>query len=230
MGSIGKELFLLSFYSIHPATVGVARLSRASLAPTDQAFFRGNRWASQAQRQPTGLRQLRGAEIRRALCRPEREAGCREQAAGMRRESALAQGCAIADAPGSLPVSEDSGGSGRQGRGLRGHGLMPPLPPPPSGRLADRRSRQRAARTQSNQVNQLNRSGPPSTGSGRTARGAVNVGLRAALSANLPEPCEVRGQTPRPAPGPPVPAQAKSWRPLPLEATIRRRPHQVGPS
>ena len=112
-----------------PATAGAARLSRASLAPTDQTFLRGKRWASQAQRQPTGLRQLRVAEIRRALCRPEREAGCREQAAGMRRESALAQGCAIADAPGSLPVSEDSGGSGRQGRGLRGHGLMPPYRP-----------------------------------------------------------------------------------------------------
>ncbi len=143
MGSIGKALVLLIFYSINPvrdemvavsrvgdpATAGASCLSRASLAPTDQTFLRGKRWASQAQRQPTGLRQLRVAEIRRALCRPEREAGCREQAAGMRRESALAQGCAIADAPGSLPVSEDSGGSGRQGRGLRGHGLMPPYRP-----------------------------------------------------------------------------------------------------
>ena len=212
MGSIGKELFLLSFYSIHPATVGVARLSRASLAPTDQAFFRGNRWASQAQRQPTGLRQLRGAEIRRALCRPEREAGCREQAAGMRRESALAQGCAIADAPGSLPVSEDSGGSGRQGRGLRGHGLMPPLPPPPSGRLADRRSRQRAERTQSNQVNQLNRSGPPSTGSGQTDRGRgkrwASQAQRQPTRAELPAGAKA-ARSARPT------RSAKSWRPPP---------------
>ena len=85
----------------------MARLSRASLAPTDQTLLRGKRWASLNSPQPTGLCLLVVADIRRALCRPEREAGCREQAAGMRRESALAQGCAIADAPGILPVSED---------------------------------------------------------------------------------------------------------------------------
>ena len=192
MGSIGKELFLLSFYSIHPATVGVARLSRASLAPTDQAFFRGNRWASQAQRQPTGLRQLRGAEIRRALCRPEREAGCREQAAGMRRESALAQGCAIADAPGSLPVSEDSGGSGRQGRGLRGHGLMPPYRPRQAAgwQIAEADN----GRNGPNPIKSINSTvlAPLRQAQGKRIGGAVNVGLRK-LSANLPEPNRERG-------------------------------------
>ena len=227
MGSIGKELFLLSFYSIHPATVGVARLSRASLAPTDQAFFRGNRWASQAQRQPTGLRQLRGAEIRRALCRPEREAGCREQAAGMRRESALAQGCAIADAPGSLPVSEDSGGSGRQGRGLRGHGLMPPYRPRQAAgwQIAEADN----GRNGPNPIKSINSTvlAPLRQAQGKRIGGAVNVGLRK-LSANLPEPSSRREQRPRARPG--RPGRQKAGVLCPLKATIRRRPHQVGPS
>ena len=193
-----------------PATAGAARLSRASLAPTDQTFLRGKRWASQAQRQPTGLRQLRVAEIRRALCRPEREAGCREQAAGMRRESALAQGCAIADAPGSLPVSEDSGGSGRQGRGLRGHGLMPPYRP--------------AKR-------QVGRSQKPTAGGTdhaialepivriQTSRHAVNVGLRSTQpNLQIAALCAAPHQ------------RQKAGVLCPLKATIRRRPHQVGPS
>jgi hypothetical protein len=43
----------------------------------------------------------------------------------MRRESALAQGCAIADGHGGAPVSEGSGGSGRKGRDCQGAGLIP---------------------------------------------------------------------------------------------------------
>ncbi|GAB3214884.1 hypothetical protein GCM10027295_05230 [Pseudaeromonas pectinilytica] len=49
----------------------------------------------------------------------------------MRRESALAQGCAIADGHGSLPVSEDQAAVGAKALDCQGGGLFP-LGPPPS--------------------------------------------------------------------------------------------------
>jgi len=49
----------------------------------------------------------------------------------MRRESALAQGCAIADGHGSLPVSEDQAAVGVKARDCQGGGLFP-LGSPPS--------------------------------------------------------------------------------------------------
>jgi len=51
----------------------------------------------------------------------------------MRRESALAQGCAIADGHGGQPVSEGSGGSGHIRPGVKGAWPYAPLPPPSAG-------------------------------------------------------------------------------------------------
>ena len=63
----------------------------------------------------------------------------------MRRESALAQGCAIADGHGGQPVSEGSGGSGHIRPGVKGGMALCPLTAAVRQRWANHRSLQGGA-------------------------------------------------------------------------------------
>ena len=101
-------------------------------------------------------------------------------------------------------------------------------PPPPNGRLANRHCRQRAARTNRSPLSrsfeyiqtasvyqaESDQARPEVARGGRGMHGPAASGRGGA----------------RPQGQQPVPGRQKAGAPRPLKATIRRRPHQVGPS